>query len=154
VAAENRLKRLSAMRRPIRALPWALALTLTGLACGGGHAEAARPAALAQFQVQAQAEGPQDEGPSQPVDERTEPTEEPPVPVDDVKTPSEEEVPGPDVIPRAGERRRIDPLDTVDDDAARTPHPAALAHPEHDVVVCEAGCDKTAGSIVFMKKRE
>ncbi len=121
-----------------------------GSLCAGANAEATRPAAF----VLAQAEGPQDDGPTQPADERTEPNEEPPAPADEVKAPSEEEIPGPQVIPRVGETRRIDPLDTVDDDAARTPHPAALAHPGHDVVVCEAGCDKTAGSIVFMKKRE
>jgi hypothetical protein len=132
------------MRRPIRALTWALALALTGFAYAGGNAQAARPAVLAQ------ADGPQDEGPTQPADERTEPA----APSDEVKAPSEEEIPGPEVPPRVGDTRRIDPLDAVDDDAARTPHPAALAHPGHDVVVCEAGCDKTAGSIVFMKKRE
>ena len=80
--------------------------------------------------------------------------EEPPAPPDEVKAPSEEEIPPPEAIPRNGETRRIDALDTADDDEERAPHPAALAHPGHDVVVCEAGCDKTAGSIVFMKRRE
>jgi hypothetical protein len=137
------------MRRLIRALAFTFALALTGVLCAGGNVRAdLRQPALAQ------AEGPQDDGPTQPADERTEPNEEPPAPPDEVKAPSEEEIPGPEVIPRNGETRRIDALDTVDDDEARAPHPAALAHPGHDVVVCEAGCDKTADSVVFMKRRE
>ena len=54
---------------------------------------------------------------------------------------------------RHGEVRRLDPFDAVDD-AARTPHPAALAHPGDDVVVCEAGCDQSAGAVVYKKRRE
>ena len=132
------------MRRRFRALPLALALALTGgLVCVAGNAGAVHPATLAQ----ARPEAPPDDGPTQPDEERPAPTEERPAP-------SEDEIPGPEVPPRVGETRRIDPFDAVDDDAARTPHPAALPYPEHDVVVCEAGCDKTAGAIVFMKKRE
>ena len=132
------------MRRRFRALPLALALALTGgLACAGENAGAAQPATLAQ----AGREAPPDDGPSQPDEER-------PAPDDERSAPSEDEIPGPEVPPRVGERRRIDPFDAVDDDAARTPHPATLPYPEHDVIVCEAGCDKIAGAIVFMKKRE
>jgi hypothetical protein len=55
---------------------------------------------------------------------------------------------------RLGASRRIDRFDAVDDDRKRAPHPAALAHPGHDVIVCEAGCDKAAGSIVYMRRRD
>jgi hypothetical protein len=49
----------------------------------------------------------------------------------------------------------MDAFDAVEDEGRRrVPHPAAIDYPDHDVVVCEAGCDKTAGSIVFMKRRE
>jgi hypothetical protein len=143
------------MRRPLRVLPLALALALAGPVCVPGDAGAVQPTTLAQ------AEGPQDDGPSPPDEERPSPTEDRPdpnddrpAPADERQAPPEEEIPGPEVPPRAGETRRIDPFDAVDDDTARTPHPAALAHPDHDVVVCEAGCDKTVGAIVYMKKRE
>jgi len=102
--------------------------------------------------AQSETDDPPDEGPTQPSEDRPAPPDEGPEPADMPQP--DEEIQGPEVPPRAGATRRIDPFDAVDDDAARTPHPAALAHPEHDVVVCEAGCDKTAGSVVFMKKRE
>jgi hypothetical protein len=38
--------------------------------------------------------------------------------------------------------------------AANPPHPLQLADPDHDVVVCEAGCDGPAGAIVFLLKRK
>jgi hypothetical protein len=124
------------MCRRFRALPLALALALTGgLVCVGENAGAVQPATLAQ----AGREAPPDDGPSQPDEERS--------------APSEDEIPGPDVPPRVGERRRIDPFDDTDE-GPRTPHPATLPYPGHDVVVCEAGCDKIAGAIVFMKRRE
>jgi hypothetical protein len=134
------------MRR--RSCAFALAFALAGLAWPAGDAGAAQPLIVAQSET----EGPPDDGPTQPTEDRPDPSEETPEPADMPQP--DEEIQGPEVPPRAGETRRIDPFDAVDDDAARTPHPAALAHPEHDVVVCEAGCDKTAGSIVFMRKRE
>jgi hypothetical protein len=138
------------MRRRSCALALALAFALAGLAWPAGDAGAAQPLIVAQSETEA----PPDDGPTQPSEERPDPSEETPEPADMPQPQPDEEIQGPDVPPRAGETRRIDPFDAVDDDAARTPHPAALAHPEHDVVVCEAGCDKTAGSIVFMRKRE
>ena len=37
--------------------------------------------------------------------------------------------------------------DWDEDSRPRAPHPQELAHPDHDVVVCEAGCDGSPGSI-------
>lgn len=51
-------------------------------------------------------------------------------------------------------RANADGLDWDEDSRPRPPHPAQLAHPDHDVVVCEAGCDGSPGSIVYLKKRE
>jgi hypothetical protein len=135
------------MRRRSCAFASALALALAGLAWPAGAAGAAQPVIVAQSET----DEPPDDGPTQPNEERPDPSEENPEPADMPQP--DEEIQGPDVPPRAGETRRIDPFDAMDDDA-RTPHPAALAHPEHDVVVCEAGCDKSAGSIVFLRKRE
>jgi hypothetical protein len=47
-----------------------------------------------------------------------------------------------------------DELDWDEDSRPRPPHPAQLAHPDYDVVVCEAGCDGEPGSIVYLQKRE
>jgi hypothetical protein len=52
--------------------------------------------------------------------------------------------------------RRLDSFDP-DADAANgmaSPHPVQLAHPDHDVVICEAGCDGPAGAIVYLQKRQ
>jgi hypothetical protein len=44
--------------------------------------------------------------------------------------------------------------DAEESRASETPHAMQLAHPEHDVVVCEAGCDGPAGTIVYLQKRQ
>lgn len=133
------------MRRLFSALPLAFVLALTG-PVGVGSAEAVQPATLAQ----AGAEAPEDQGPSQPGEEQPPPDQSP----DDRQEPPEEQIPGPQVPPRMGDIRRPDPFEAAVDVSQPAPHPAALAYPDHDVVVCEAGCDKTAGTIVYMKKRE
>jgi len=51
-------------------------------------------------------------------------------------------------------RADADGLDWDEDSRPWAPHPAQLAHPDHDVVVCEAGCDGSPGSIVYRRKRE
>ena len=136
------------MRRRSRVLASAFVLALAGSVWPVAHGAAAPPLVVAQ----AETDTPQDDEPAQPNDERPDPSEDGPEPADMPQP--DEDIPGPEVAPRPGETRRIDPFDAVDDDVARTPHPAALAYPDQDVVVCEAGCDKTAGAIVFMKKRE
>jgi hypothetical protein len=52
--------------------------------------------------------------------------------------------------------RRLDSFDPDADEAngAASPHPVQLAHPDHDVVICEAGCDGPAGAIVYLQKRQ
>ena len=52
--------------------------------------------------------------------------------------------------------RRADGFDPDADETSGTqlPHPLQLAHPDHDVVVCEAGCDGPAGAIVYLQKRK
>ncbi len=52
--------------------------------------------------------------------------------------------------------RRADGFDPDADETGGTqlPHPLQLAHPDHDVVVCEAGCDGPAGAIVDLPKRK
>jgi len=37
---------------------------------------------------------------------------------------------------------------------SKPPHPLQLACPDHDVVICEAGCDGPAGAIAYLQKRE
>jgi hypothetical protein len=129
------------MRRPACALALALALALTGLAGAGGEAGAVQPSTMAQA-----ASAAPDEDDSQ---------ERSPEAADDQQGPAQGEDRGLEVPPRLGEVRRMDAFDAVDDEGRRhAPHQAALDYPDHDVVVCEAGCDKTAGSIVYMKRRE
>jgi hypothetical protein len=125
------------------------AVALAGLVCVGSP-----PAALAQ----ADAEASDDDGSGQ-TEEGAEPsdagqTDEGVEPSNEGQTAAGDEDGGPDLPLRLGDSRRIDPFDAVDDEGRHAPHPAAIAHPGHDVVVCEAGCDKTAGSIVFIKRRE
>jgi len=124
------------MRRLFCALPSALAFALA-MPAHVGTAEPLRPTTIAQ------AEAPDDE-------EQAPPNKAP----DSRQEPSEEPIPGPQDPPRMGDSRRPDLFDAAQDARPPAPHPAALAHPDHDIVVCEAGCDKTAGSIVYMKKRE
>jgi hypothetical protein len=81
-------------------------------------------------------------------------TEDRPEASDEAQAAPDDESLGPNLPLRLGDSRRIDPFDAADADGKRAPHPAALDHPGHDVVVCEAGCDKAAGSIVYMQKRE
>jgi hypothetical protein len=103
----------------------------------GGYDATAQRAGLAQ----AEAGASEDEGPPQPIEERPEPPND--------------EIPGSDAPIRQGESRRSDPFDDLDQDGRpRASHPVAAAHPHHDIVVCEAGCDGSAGTIVFMKRRE
>ncbi len=122
------------MRRRSCALLPMFGLALMALVCAGGHPGTVQAANLSQ----AQAEAPEDDTPP-PADERPDP--------------ADSEIPGPDVPPRMGDTRRIDPFDDLEQQA-RAPHPAAAAHPDHDVVVCEAGCDGAAGTVVYMKSRE
>jgi hypothetical protein len=42
----------------------------------------------------------------------------------------------------------------ADSSGSKPPHPLQLAYPDHDVVVCEAGCDGPAGTIVYLQKRK
>lgn len=133
------------MRRPACAPALALALAAAGLACTGREAGAVQPMMLAQ----AGAADPNEDDSSQRDQKRS------PEPADDQPSPPEEVDRGLDVPPRLGEVRRMDAFDAVEDEGRRrAPHPAAIDYPDHDVVVCEAGCDKTAGSIVYMKRRE
>jgi hypothetical protein len=83
--------------------------------------------------------------------------------------PDDEEEGGNDTAEREGRRapdtsrrdyqlglvRRLDSFDPDADEAsgAASPHPVQLAHPDHDVVICEAGCDGPAGAIVYLQKR-
>lgn len=55
-----------------------------------------------------------------------------------------------------GSVRRADRIEAELEEsrASEAPHAMQLAHPEHDVVVCEAGCDGPAGSIVYLQKRQ
>jgi hypothetical protein len=55
-----------------------------------------------------------------------------------------------------GSVRRADGFeaDAAESGASEASHPMQLAHPEHDVVVCEAGCDGPAGTIVYLQKRQ
>jgi hypothetical protein len=52
--------------------------------------------------------------------------------------------------------RRADGFDPDVDETSgsKPPHPLQLAYPDHDVVVCEAGCAGPAGAIVYLQKRE
>jgi hypothetical protein len=52
--------------------------------------------------------------------------------------------------------RRADAFDAEADETGgtRPPHALQLAYPDHDVVVCEAGCDGPAGAIVYLQKRQ
>ena len=84
--------------------------------------------------------------------------------------PDDEEEGGNDTAEREGRRapdtsrrdyqlglvRRLDSFDPAADEAngAASPHPVQLAHPDHDVVICEAGCDGPAGAIVYLQKRQ
>jgi hypothetical protein len=125
------------MCRRFRLLRLTFAIALVGLVCLGSA-----PALLAQSDVDAS----EDSG-AAPAEDGTEVSSE-------GEAEPGEASPDPDVTVRLGDSRRIDAFDAVDDEGGRMPHPAALAHPGHDVVVCEAGCDKTAGSIVYMQKRQ
>jgi hypothetical protein len=84
--------------------------------------------------------------------------------------PDDEEEGGNDTAEREGRRapdtsrrdyqlglvRRLDSFDPAANEAngAASPHPVQLAHPDHDVVICEAGCDGPAGAIVYLQKRQ
>jgi hypothetical protein len=51
--------------------------------------------------------------------------------------------------------RRTDTFDNwVDEAQPPRPHPAELANPGHDVVICEAGCDGPSGTVVYKQKRQ
>src|SRR5262245_9799131 len=50
-------------------------------------------------------------------------------------------------------RNSFDP-DAEEANGTPSPHPVQLAHPDHDVVICEAGCDGPAGAIVYLQKRQ
>ena len=52
--------------------------------------------------------------------------------------------------------RRADTFaaDAEEADGTRPAHAVQLAYPDHDVVVCEAGCDGPAGAIVYLRKRQ
>jgi hypothetical protein len=52
-----------------------------------------------------------------------------------------------------GDSRRPDPFDANNERPAQ-PNPAATANPDHDVVVCEAGCDGPRGEVVYKKKKQ
>jgi hypothetical protein len=55
-----------------------------------------------------------------------------------------------------GESRRVDPFDAAEEEARATSgvqRRAAAANPEHDVIICEAGCDGPPGAIVYRKKK-
>jgi hypothetical protein len=130
------------MRGLVRLFAPALAVALAVCVGNEGSAPwAGQPATLAE----ADAEGSQDEGGA--------PAEETPEPLDEGQAAAGGEDSGSGMPLGLGVTRRMDPFEAAYD-RPRAPHPAALAHPGHDVVVCEAGCDKTAGSIVYMKKRQ
>jgi hypothetical protein len=59
-------------------------------------------------------------------------------------------------LPLQGVTRRLDPFDANEAPirSAQAPHSAAAAHPGHEVVVCEAGCDGPPGTVVYKTKRE
>ena len=44
--------------------------------------------------------------------------------------------------------------DADESSGSKPPYPLQLAYPDHDVVVCEAGCDGPAGAIVYLQKRQ
>lgn len=44
--------------------------------------------------------------------------------------------------------------DADESSGSKPPHPLQLAYPDHDVVVCEAGCDGPADAIVYLQKRQ
>ncbi|HXE68680.1 MAG TPA: hypothetical protein VN523_04930 [Hyphomicrobiaceae bacterium] len=74
-------------------------------------------------------------------------------------TAEREERPAPSATRRGdqlGLVRRADGFDPDADETSGTkpPHPLQLAHPDYDVVVCEAGCDGPAGAIVYLQKRQ
>lgn len=132
-----------AMRCRFCALALALAVAPTMYVyVADGTAWAVQPATLAQAGVDAS----ETDG-AAPAEDQREPS-------DEGQPATEDQSADLDVPLRQGDSRRVDQLDTADDNGPLAPHPAALAHPDHDVIVCEAGCDQTPGSIVYMKKRQ
>jgi hypothetical protein len=129
------------MHGRFRILAVALAVALTMCVSKESTAWADQPMTLAE----AGTEGSQDDGAA--------PAEDNPEPSGEGQAAAEDDGRDLGVPLGLGVSRRLDPSDAADD-APRAPHPAALAYPDHDVVVCEAGCDKTAGSVVYMKKRQ
>ena len=131
------------MRRNSNALSGTLAFALMVLPCAWGYAGDGRPIAIAQA---VNAEEGEDDSPTPP--------EKAPESKDDEAPPEEEYVPA-DAPNRLGQSRRMDPFDAAEEPKAPgAPHPAIAAHPGHDVVVCEAGCDGPSGTIVYMQKKE
>ena len=54
-----------------------------------------------------------------------------------------------------GAVRRGEGYDPDADDGGRagTPHPLQLANPDHDIAICEAGCNGPRGAIVYMRRK-
>ncbi len=131
-----------AMRYP--AIPIWRATALAWLALGLAAALTAGPATQVQAsQTVAQATDDEDDG--QPPPRSRGPAQQEPVeePASELQSP-----------PRLGDSRRPDPFDANDDRPAQSPNPAAAANPDHDVVVCEAGCDGPRGEVVYKQKKQ
>ena len=41
----------------------------------------------------------------------------------------------------------------IDGGRAGTPHPLQLANPDHDIAICEAGCNGPRGALVYMRRK-
>jgi hypothetical protein len=122
----------------------AIAVALLALAPVGGLTVQAQPSGVV-------AQASDDEEEAVPARRRGVVTEEP----EPTETPEESSEEKP--LPLQGVSRRLDPFDANDAPtrSAQAPHSAAAAaHPGHDVVVCEAGCDGPPGTVVYKTKRE
>jgi hypothetical protein len=74
-------------------------------------------------------------------------------PEPEMQEPAEEAQNEPETPTRLGESRQPDPFD-VNEEGTLPPHPATAAYPNHDVVVCMAGCDGPGGTVVSKQRKQ
>jgi hypothetical protein len=113
------------------------------------------PSAAQMRDRQTLAQAAEDSEDTEPPSMSPEPEPEPePEPMPVRQEPAEEPQAEPENPLRLGDKRRLDPFDANDARPVQRPSPAAAANPDHDVVVCEAGCDGPPGEVVYKQKKQ
>jgi|GEM_PF-2749665 len=117
-------------------------LPLLAPAFAGGPLVRAEPIVLAQAGEDQEQEHDQDQEQGEPPSGRR--------PVEHAREGEEAEPEAPVAL----DRHRSDPIDAAEAERELPPHPAAAAYPDHDVVVCEAGCDGPRGTVVYKRGKQ